>query len=344
MRGVRERSGPQGFTQSYPAFMREVSNPGSNFTRISDKCSNEGVSYFTELLSNWSGSPGYCIEIGNGEWDSWFMPFTKQVDIACDKVKEIDELSEGYHIIGLSQGNMVGRGLVELCSDGPPVKNLISLAGPHAGIASVPFCGSGLLCILADSLLKLAIYSNFVQEHLAPAGYIKIPTDIADYRKGCKFLPVVNNEIHGNSTFKKRFASLENLVLIMFEKDQILVPKQTSWFGYYPDGSWSTVLPAKETKLYTEDWIGLKILDEAGKVKFLNVSGNHLEISTSEMKKNILPYLVDNASTTVTTSRSSDLWPSSVRNFDDKLNGVGEEILELHTHVESVSLRSWTFW
>ncbi|XP_075073492.1 uncharacterized protein LOC107781763 isoform X6 [Nicotiana tabacum] len=314
MRGVRERSGPQGFTQSYPAFMREVSNPGSNFTRISDKCSNEGVSYFTELLSNWSGSPGYCIEIGNGEWDSWFMPFTKQVDIACDKVKEIDELSEGYHIIGLSQGNMVGRGLVELCSDGPPVKNLISLAGPHAGIASVPFCGqSGLLCILADSLLKLAIYSNFVQEHLAPAGYIKIPTDIADYRKGCKFLPVVNNEIHGNSTFKKRFASLENLVLIM-------------------------------TKLYTEDWIGLKILDEAGKVKFLNVSGNHLEISTSEMKKNILPYLVDNASTTVTTSRSSDLWPSSVRNFDDKLNGVGEEILELHTHVESVSLRSWTFW
>ncbi|XP_009591269.1 uncharacterized protein [Nicotiana tomentosiformis] len=310
------------------------------FHGISDKCSNDGVSYFTELLSNWSGSPGYCIEIGNGAWDSWFMPFTKQVHIACDKVKEIDELSEGYHIIGLSQGNMVGRGLVEFCSDGPPVKNLISLAGPHAGIASVPFCGqSGLLCILADSLLKLAIYSNFVQEHLAPAGYIKIPTDIADYRKGCKFLPVVNNEVHGNSTFKKRFASLENLVLIMFEKDEILVPKQTSWFGYYPDGSWSTVLPANETKLYTEDWIGLKILDEAGKVKFLNVSGSHLEISTSEMKKNILPYLVDNASTTVTTSRSSDIW-----HFNDELNGVVEEILQLNTHVETVRLRSWPFW
>ncbi|XP_016499403.1 uncharacterized protein LOC107818009 isoform X4 [Nicotiana tabacum] len=302
------------------------------FHGISDKCSNDGVSYFTELLSNWSGSPGYCIEIGNGAWDSWFMPFTKQV-------KEIDELSEGYHIIGLSQGNMVGRGLVEFCSDGPPVKNLISLAGPHAGIASVPFCGSGLLCILADSLLKLAIYSNFVQEHLAPAGYIKIPTDIADYRKGCKFLPVVNNEVHGNSTFKKRFASLENLVLIMFEKDEILVPKQTSWFGYYPDGSWSTVLPANETKLYIEDWIGLKILDEAGKVKFLNVSGSHLEISTSEMKKNILPYLVDNASTTVTTSRSSDIW-----HFNDELNGVVEEILQLNTHVETVRLRSWPFW
>lgn len=71
------------------------------------------------------------------------------------------------------------------------------------------------------------------------------------------------------------------------------------------------------------------MLDEAGKVKFLNVSGSHLEISTSEMKKNILPYLVDNVSTTVTTSRSS------VRDF--------EEILQLYTHAETVILRSWKF-
>lgn len=80
-------------------------------------------------------------------------------------------------------------------------------------------------------------------------------------------------------------------------------------------------------------------MDEAGKVKFLNVSGSHLEISTSEMKKNILPYLVDNASTTVTTSRSSDIW-----HFNDELNGVVEEILQLNTHVETVRLRSWPFW
>lgn len=65
------------------------------------------------------------------------------------------------------QGNLIGRGVVEFCDGAPPVrtylrsfltlllsqisphcsclclkvKNFISLAGPHAGIASVPLCG-----------------------------------------------------------------------------------------------------------------------------------------------------------------------------------------------------------
>ncbi|XP_027772155.1 uncharacterized protein LOC114076808 [Solanum pennellii] len=29
----------------------------------------------------------------------------------------------------------------------------------------------------------------------------------------------------------------------MFEKDEIFVPKQTSWFWYYPDGSFTTLSP-----------------------------------------------------------------------------------------------------
>ncbi|KAK4414607.1 Palmitoyl-protein thioesterase 1 [Sesamum alatum] len=275
------------------------------FHGISDSCRNRGITQFTTLLSNWSGSQGYCIEIGNGAWDSWTIPFVKQTAIACKKVKQMSELSQGYNIIGLSQGNMVGRGVIELCDGGPPVRNLISLAGPHAGIAAVPLCGSAAVCILVDLLIEFAIYSGFVQEHLAPASYIKIPTDIDAYRKACKFLPKLNNEIHKNSTYKERFSSLDNLVLIKFEKDDILVPKETSWFGYFPDGSWETVLPAQETTLYTEDWIGLKTLDEAGKVKFVNVSGGHLEISYSDMKKYILPYLVENATMQTRLSESS---------------------------------------
>ncbi|XP_038681454.1 palmitoyl-protein thioesterase 1-like isoform X8 [Tripterygium wilfordii] len=217
------------------------------------------------------------------------MPLLEQTEIAC------------------KQGNLIGRGLIELCDGGPPVKNFVSLGGPHAGTASVPFCGSGLICLLVDTLIKLEIYSNYVQEHLAPSGYLKIPTDISNYIEGCKFLPKLNNEVvsERNSTYKERLAGIENLVLIMFEQDTILIPKETSWFGYYPDGAFNPVLTVKETKLYKENWIGLRTLDEAGKVKFINVTGNHLDISKGDMKKYVVPYLADQAPAPSTQSMAT---------------------------------------
>ncbi|XP_021893644.1 palmitoyl-protein thioesterase 1-like [Carica papaya] len=261
---------------------------------IADECSSAKSKFFTEFLSNSSGSTGYCIEVGNGQWDSWFIPLEEQSRIVCDKVKQMKELSGGYNIVGLSQGNLIARGLVEFCDDAPPVKNYVSLAGPHAGTASVPLCGSGVFCIIADGLIKSDVYTDYVQDHLAPSGYLKLPMEIPKYLEKCKFLPKLNNELpdQKNSSYKHRLSSLQKLVLIMFEDEEVVIPKETSWFGYYPDGAFNPVIPPQQTKLYTEDWIGLKTLDDTGKVEYVAVRGGHLNISTQDMQKHVVPYLV----------------------------------------------------
>lgn len=87
-----------------------------------------------------------------------------------------------------------------------------------------------------------------------------------------------------------------------------------------------TIFRSLQTLLYTEDWIGLKILDEAGKVKFINVSGGHLQISQSDMKEYIVPYLEAQASKQMTRRETSSYkWLSSMWNSLLELVGFTED-------------------
>uniref|UniRef100_M4FJ64 Palmitoyl-protein thioesterase 1 n=1 Tax=Brassica campestris TaxID=3711 RepID=M4FJ64_BRACM len=132
-------------------------------------------------------------------------------------------------------------------------------------------------------LLRTDVYSDYVQE-------------MSKYLEHSKYLPKLNNERPNerNSIYKERFTSLHNLILVMFQGDKVVMPKESCWFGYYPDGATTPLLPPQQTKLYTEDWIGLKTLDAAGKVKFVGVPGEHLQMAHDDVVKHVVPYLQNN--------------------------------------------------
>lgn len=264
---------------------------------LGEFCNDAGSTFYTSQLSLLSKSNGYCLEIGDGVYSSYYMPLENQVQIACEKVKGMKELQQGYNLVGLSQGNMVARGLIEFCDEAPPVNNFISIGGPNAGIASAPVCAGSPWCAGAGGISGIGIYSDYVQTHYAPSGYIKLPNDIAGYLRGCRYLPKLNNEIPNatNPIYKERFTSLQNLVLIMFENDNVITPKESSWFGFYQDGTDSQILPPQQTNLYLEDTFGLQTLDKAGKVKFIKLPGYHLGMDIQEMQQNVVPYLIDGA-------------------------------------------------
>lgn len=63
-------------------------------------------------------------------------------------------------------------------------------------------------------------------------------------------------------------------MLVMFKDDTVVYPRESEWFWeLQEDGS---VLEMEETDLYKKDLIGLRRLNEAGKVKFETFKGNHL--------------------------------------------------------------------
>jgi len=67
----------------------------------------------------------------------------------------------------------------------------------------------------------------------------------------------------------------------MFSEDQVIYPKETAWFQTVD--THGKVQPLNSTDFYNKDYIGLKALNDAGKVKFDTFAGNHLTITRDQL-------------------------------------------------------------
>ncbi|KAG9018081.1 hypothetical protein FRB90_012377, partial [Tulasnella sp. 427] len=158
------------------------------------------------------------------------------------------------------------------------------------GVSELPACGTwDVFCHLMHRYARGRVYSDWAQTNLVPAQYFRDPARLPLYYKQNHWLPLVNNELpeSRNETFRENFTSLNSLVLVLFSNDTTVVPKESGWFGSYAptdDAAWTRadpppIIPMREHPLYTEDWVGLKTLDERGAVVELTCEGPHMHIA-----------------------------------------------------------------
>ena len=186
--------------------------------------------------------------------------------------------------LGFSQGGQFMRAYVERCNV-PPVASLVTFGAQHNGIAEFQNCAEGdWLCSAWEGLLKGQTWSDFVQKNLVPAQYYRDPDDLDNYLEYSNFLADINNERKvKNQSYIANMKKLEHFAMYIFDDDKTVVPKWSGWFSDF-NATNGNQTKLKDRKLYKEDWLGLKWLDERDRLEFKNITGDHMTLTDKILK------------------------------------------------------------
>lgn len=195
------------------------------------------------------------VELGDGDSYSTDTPMWQQIDAFKDVVRNNSMLSEGFDFIGISQGGLIGRGYVSRYNS-PPIANLITLVSPHGGVYD-------------KNLGFIDFYGPIAQSTLSFAGYWRDPTKLIKYHLFSSFLPAINEKRN------KYLQALTNFAMVFSPNDEIIKPPSSGIFETFAADL--TVLPLENNPIYTEDWIGLKTLNETGRLHTHQTNCTHVE-------------------------------------------------------------------
>lgn len=278
-----------------------ASYPIAVFHGLGDMCLNPGMGEFTKTLGKQTDSVSHCFESGGSLLD-FSTSFISQAQKACDHLKSHEDFKgKDISVVGLSQGALIARYIIEECDFGGAVKRFVSIGGPQMGVAAFPHCESGIGCNILNKITGSMVYYSAIQNHVGPAGYFKVYNDEEAYLKGSTFLAELNNErsTPNSESYKAKVQALEKMVLIKFEKDTMIIPKETAWFQFYNENK--QLVDFKETEVYKKNLLGLKELNEAGKIVMESIDGDHLQFTEKDIEEKVVPYLKNSSAKSITS-------------------------------------------
>ena len=172
-----------------------------------------------------------------------------------------------FNVVGLSQGSLIARYIVESCDTKFPVRNLLTVGGPNNGFDASSDCDmteiDNYRCEIQEKITSfplLSPYNMAIQSTIGPSNYFKDHSNLEEYLEKATFLPYLNNEKdHPKANRnKKKFEQLNSMYMIRFKRDPIIFPMESAWFGETsPDG---IVLKMEETEIFLGNTFGLKTL------------------------------------------------------------------------------------
>uniref|UniRef100_A0A5S6QK09 Palmitoyl-protein thioesterase 1 n=1 Tax=Trichuris muris TaxID=70415 RepID=A0A5S6QK09_TRIMR len=234
---------------------------------MGDTCCNPRSMYALKTAIEQEIPGVYVLSLSFGENPakdmeaSYFANVNEQVASVCRLLGEDERFSGGYHAIGVSQGSQFLRAVAQRCGK-PRMRNLVSIGGQHQGVFGIPHCNGSRICHVVRHLLNIGAYMPVIQENIVQAQYWHDPLNEVTYKKRSIFIADINNEKEVNETYVSNLSQLENFVMVKFNRDTMVVPAESSWFGFFAPGQDERVLPLEETVLYKEDRLGLKKLME----------------------------------------------------------------------------------
>ena len=298
---------------------------------LGDNYASAGMSSIADLANQTHpGTYVYNIRLADSssvdQRASFYGNVSAQVAQVCDALAAHPVLSRApaVNALGFSQGGQFLRGLVQRCSGSnvPRVRRLVTFGSQHNGIVDYRACGrTDWVCRGAVALLKSNTWSDFVQDSVVPAQYYRpwsvaesgigggeradfgrAPPDAA-YLDHSSYLADLNNErADKNPKYAARIAALDKFVMVVFDNDTTVLPKESGWFAdvvvngsssasFSPSafalsddtGEQLITVPLRQRRLYTEDWLGLRLLDDKGGLEMRSVPGEHMQLSDKEL-------------------------------------------------------------
>lgn len=264
---------------------------------LGDTFDGDGIKSIGDLYRNvYPGSAVYAVHLGDdGSADrqsTFFGDINEQIEAVCQDIQATKEITSASSVnaMGLSQGGVFIRGLVERCNR-PPVRNLVTFGSPHGGISTFAKCKDGdWWCSAWSGTLKSNTWGEWVQTHLIPAQYFRDPADMDGYLEHSNYLADINNErAHKEKGYVKNLAGLDRFVMIRFAEENVISPNISTWFGdMVPDEDKPILL--RDRDLYKKDWLGLSDIDKRGGLLFKETPGKHMRIGDGVMEQVMRDY------------------------------------------------------